>query len=130
MQRQMIDTLLKLIVILLSSPGVWVLARNKRKHGNPAARSIRVMNDSGVKIDLFWIHPETQQLADSHSSGEGVMYGAETGISSYVGHTFEVQEMKSRWGRCKHNPCRKAYFTVNQNEEQCAYCLQKYSSMC
>lgn len=112
------------MVLLLSSPGV-VLARNKRKHGNPLGRSIRVMNESGVKIDLFWIHPETQQLADSHSSGEGVMYGAETGINSYVGHAFEVQEMKSRWGRCKTNPCRKAFFTVNQNEEQCMYCLHE-----
>lgn len=112
--------LLPLLLLLLWTPAA-VLARNKRKHGNPLARSVRVLNESGVKIDLFWIHPETRQLADSHSSGEGVMYGAETGISSYVGHTFEVQEMPGRFGECLHKLCRKAYFTVNRNEEQCKY---------
>jgi len=109
-----------LLLLLLSAPRA-ALARSKRKHGNPLARSVRVLNESGVKIDLFWIHPETRQLADSHSSGEGVMYGGETGISSYVGHTFEVQEMPGKLGKCLHKLCRKAYFTVNQNEEQCKF---------
>jgi len=80
----------RLLLSLLLLTATVIGGRNKRKDGHPLSRSIRVLNHSGSKIDLFWIHPETHQLADSHSSGEGVMYGAETGISSFVGHKFEV----------------------------------------
>jgi hypothetical protein len=59
-------------------------------------------------------------LADSHTGGDGVVYGGETGISSYVGHRFEVQEMPSKTtGKCREAECRKTYFTCNSNEEQC-----------
>jgi len=106
-------------LLLLSAAAV---SARKKKIGNPLARSVRVMNDSGSKIDLFWIHPDTHQLADSHSGGEGVMYGGETGINSYVGHAFEVDEMPVN-GKCLKNLCRKAFFTVNKNEDQCEYLL-------
>jgi len=35
-------------------------------------------------------------------------------------HTFQVQEMPDRKGKCKQGTtCRKAYFTVNDKEDQC-----------
>lgn len=108
-------TLVPLLLFGLVTTTVVVSAsRTKRKHGHPSSRSVRVLNQSGATLDLFWIHPETNVLAESHTSGDGIMYGGETGISSYIGHTFEVQEI----GKCLHKLCRKAYFTVNQNEDQ------------
>jgi hypothetical protein len=95
-------------------------ARNRRKHGHPHSRSVRVMNKSGVRIDIFWIHPTTRELAPSHTDGEGVMFGGESGISSYVGHEFEVVELPNKkTKKCAQKECRKAHFTVNTNEDQC-----------
>jgi hypothetical protein len=103
--------------------GTKTASSRRRKNGNPSSRSVRVMNKSGVRIDLFWIHSVTNELAASHTDGEGVMFGGETGISSYVGHSFEVQEMPSKNGKkkCVEEICRKAYFTVNTKEDQCTY---------
>jgi hypothetical protein len=99
--------------------------RSRRKNGNPQSRSVRVMNQAGVPIDIFWIHPVTNELAPSHTSGEGVRFGGETGISSYIGHTFEVQELPSlKTKKCQGKLCRKAYFTVNTNEDQCKWTLR------
>lgn len=97
-------------------------ARNRRKHGHPHSRSVRVMNKSGVRIDIFWIHPTTRELAPSHTDGEGVMFGGESGISSYVGHEFEVVELPNKkTKKCAQKECRKAHFTVNTNEDQCKF---------
>ena len=97
-------------------------ARNRRKNGNPQSRSIRVMNKSGVRIDIFWIHPTTRELAPSHTEGDGVMYGGESGISSYIGHEFEIVELPSKkTKKCAQKECQKAYFAVNTNEDQCRY---------
>lgn len=81
------------------------------------------MNQCGFGVDVFWIHPETRELADSNTQGEGIMYGSESGISSYVGHEFEIQEMpKTSTQQCRiPDACRTAYFTVNSNEDQCMY---------
>jgi hypothetical protein len=95
---------------------------SRRKNGNPQSRSVRVLNKSGVRIDVFWIHPNTNELAPSHTSGEGVMYGGESGISSYIGHNFEVQELPNpKSQKCQGKLCRKAYFSVNTNEDQCKF---------
>ena len=109
------------VVILL----VFLLAfqpciGRKRKDNNPKSRSLRVMNHSGVKIDVFWIHPDTRELANSNTDGEGIEFGGETGISSFVGHSFEVQELPdAKTGKCSKGMCQKAYFTVSANEDQC-----------
>lgn len=103
-------------------------ARNRRKNGNPQSRSVRVMNKSGVRIDIFWIHPNTRELAPSHTEGDGVMYGGETGISSYIGHEFEVVELPSKkTQKCAQTECRKTYFAVNTNEDQCRFNIRRDS---
>ena len=104
-------------------------ARNRRKNGNPQSRSVRVMNKSGVRIDIFWIHPHTRELAPSHTDGEGVMYGGETGISSYIGHEFEVVELPSKkTKKCLEKECRKTYFAVNTKEDQCKLNIRRNDS--
>jgi hypothetical protein len=45
------------------------------------------------------------------------MFGATSGINSYVGHTFEVQELPSKKG-CLQKKCRKTHFTVSGDEDQ------------
>lgn len=97
-------------------------ARNRRKNGHPHSRSVRVMNKSGLRIDVFWIHPTTRELAPSHTEGEGIMFGGESGISSYVGHEFEVVELPNKkTKKCAQKECRKTHFTVNTNEDQCKF---------
>ena len=99
-------------------------ARNRRKNGNPQSRSVRVMNKSVARIDIFWIHPTTRELAPSHTEGDGVMYGGETGISSYIGHEFEIVELPSKKKKkCLYKECRKTHFTVNTKEEQCTFTI-------
>jgi hypothetical protein len=79
------------------------------------------MNQAGFTIDFYWIHPTTKELAASNTDGDGVMYGSESSISSYVGHEFEVQELpnnKTKLCRGKDKVCKKGYFMVNNNEDQ------------
>lgn len=100
-----------------------VVVGRKRRDGHPLSRSVRVINQSGYRIDIFWIHPETNELAESNTNNDGIMFGSETYISSYVGHEFEVQELPSnKTGLCRSSgqsdDCLKIYFTVNNNEDQ------------
>jgi hypothetical protein len=89
-----------------------------RKDGNPSSRNIVVQNRAGCKIDFFWIHPQTKELAGSNTDG-GLVNGGDSSINSYVTHSFEVQELPSKkTGTCKEEECRKAYFTVSANEDQ------------
>jgi hypothetical protein len=100
-----------------------IIATDSRKqhYGSPTARSLKVINRSGVTIDVFWIHSVTGVLSESQTKGEGIVFGSETGISSYVGHAFEVQEMPkiANSTTCRKNlPCRKAYFACNAHHDQ------------
>jgi hypothetical protein len=83
---------------------------------------LKVINRSGVTIDVFWIHSVTGVLSESQTKGEGIVFGSETGISSYVGHAFEVQEMpkipNSTTCRKGNLACRKAYFACNAHHDQ------------
>jgi len=117
-------------------------ARRKR-HANPLSRNIIIRNESRSKIDAFWIHPETRELAPSNFVEDGgLVYGSDGALQSYVGHSFEVVELPpepknkknkvaadgDEEGRnppkprkCRKGMCRKAYFTVNENEDQSEY---------
>jgi hypothetical protein len=94
----------------------------KQHYGSPNARSLKVINRSGVTIDVFWIHSVTGNLSASQTKGEGIVFGSETGISSYVGHAFEVQEMPkiANSTTCRKGglPCRKAHFVCNAHHDQ------------
>jgi hypothetical protein len=65
---------------------------------------------------VFWVNPDTKALAES-AVGGGIMFGGTSGINSYVGHTFEVQELPSKKG-CLQKVCRKTHFTVSGDEDQ------------
>jgi hypothetical protein len=96
-----------------------VFAR-RRKDGNPQSRGIRILNRSMVRFDCYWIHPTTRVLADSQTDGDGVMPGAETSISSYIGHEFECQELpRKSTGQCvEPDDCLRTQFAVSGHEDQ------------
>jgi hypothetical protein len=51
------------------------------------ARLIKVLNESGSRVEIYWIHPQTRQttiLTDPH-----IMNGATFPLNSFVGHEFE-----------------------------------------
>jgi len=96
--------------------------RIRRTHSNnDQSRSINIINQSGVQVDIFWIHAQTRELAHSNTEGVGIPFGGDSSISSFVGHEFEVQEMPDRHGQC-HGPtdgaCRTTHFRVSRNEDQ------------
>lgn len=123
MRRLSIYFVLSLQLLQLVSLVQAQYSAKRRKDGNPLARSVRVINESGVRVDVFWMNPDTGLLADSNTNQEGIVYGGESGLASYVGHAFEIQELPSSSSKqCQRKLCRKAYFTVNANEDQCTYC--------
>ena len=108
------NRLFSLLFFLLLLPA-WA---RRRKDGNPSSRGIVVMNRSGVKIDFYWVHPHTGELAGSNTDG-GLVHGAESSINSYIGHTFEVHELaRKTTGKCVAAQCMKTRFTVSANEDQ------------
>lgn len=81
-------------------------------------RSIAIQNDSGTKVEIYWIPP---------GPGKGILQsspfiynGAAMSLNSFVGHSFEAREMPGKSGKCLGHDmtCRVGYFTVNKNDEQ------------
>jgi hypothetical protein len=88
---------------------------------NPQARDIRIINEAGFKVEIFWINRwKNDELV--LNSEDGIFHGAESNINSYITHEFEVHEVPNKkLGKCKgpDDTCRKGYFQVNENDEQC-----------
>lgn len=82
-------------------------------------RGIKIINYSGSRLELFWIHPQTRKgslMSDPH-----ILNGADFSLNSFVGHEFELREMPSKsTGVCKSpdQTCRNAFFVVSENEDQ------------
>eukprot|EP00536_Pseudo-nitzschia_multiseries_P010024 jgi/Psemu1/24785/gm1.24785_g len=101
-----------------------VLGRQRRDHENPNSRSIKIENQSGRKIDLFWVNTFTTpnefvpQLVEDGVQ-VGCSYGAEKSISSFIGHQFEAREIPSKHtNECVFAECRKVRFKVSERQEQ------------
>lgn len=90
-----------------------------RKDGNPTARDIQIINQSDVKVDVFWVNPQSQELVKSVDTG--ILKGTDSQINSYIGHEFEIQEVaRKTTGACRgeNNECRKVRFVVTSNDDQ------------
>ena len=94
-----------------------------RLNSQSTSRSIQLLNQAGVKVDFFWVNSATGQLADSNTpGGEGIAVGGDAASNSFVGHTFEVQELPDKQTkRCRREKCLTTRFTVSQNEDQSTY---------
>ena len=91
-------------------------------------RPIRILNESGSKVEIYWIHPQTGEL--SLMSAPNVLNGASFNLNSYIGHQFEIRELPSaKTGVCKgeEQTCRTNFLAVTENSEQCE--LSSYMSM-
>ena len=86
---------------------------------SPDARSIQILNESGRRVDVSWIHPETEELV--LQSTPDVLAGASFSLNSFVSHSFLVREMPGKkTGECEgsEGECRVDYFSVNENHDQ------------
>jgi 2OG-Fe(II) oxygenase superfamily len=90
-------------------------------------RHIKFMNDSGSKVEIYWVHPETRDTV--LMSTPHIVVGADFPLDSYVGHEFEIREVPDGPnGECRHKDanntddksCRHTYITVSVNDEQVA----------
>ena len=113
---------LVVLSLLTSSP---VSAGRIRKDDNPMARDIQILNNADVKVQVFWVNPTSGELVVSVEAG--ILKGMDTLLNSYIGHTFEVQEVKSKKTNLCRGPegeCRITRFTVTNNEDQ-KFIIQK-----
>jgi len=86
---------------------------------NLEERKIQIMNESGAKVTIHWVNPNTKERilqTDPH-----LFNGASFNLNSYRTHHFEVRELPgARTGACagEDRQCRTGYFTVNDNDDQ------------
>jgi hypothetical protein len=100
-------------------------ARKNRSEG----RKFRVMNDSSSRMEVSWVHPQTNEKIKM--TDEAVVPGAEFAMDSFVGHEFELLEIPSvKTGVCSKAPnqeCRKALVKVSTNDNQVAHLREDWS---
>ncbi|OEU07971.1 hypothetical protein FRACYDRAFT_212889 [Fragilariopsis cylindrus CCMP1102] len=85
------------------------------------ARNIKILNHSGAKVELYWIHPDTR--VGSLMSTPHILSGADFALNSYMGHEFEVRELpSSKSGVCtqrlEDQTCGNGLFAVSENNDQ------------
>lgn len=105
---------LPLSTLLLLFPGL-----SSSSSDNPDSRGIQILNESGRRIDIHWIHPNTNELV--LQSTPDVLAGASFALNSFVSHAFQVRELPGKKsGVCEgsEGECRVDYFTVNENQDQ------------
>jgi hypothetical protein len=105
-----------LFVGLAVLQAVWASAPPTTK---ATQRPIKILNESGSKVEIYWVHPQTGAL--SLMSTPNVLNGASFNLNSFVGHAFDVRELPSgKMGICKgqEQTCRTNHLAVTENSEQ------------
>ena len=140
---KMTTTLKSGIALLVLIVAVVHGATQSSKRG--VNRHIKFMNDSGSKVEIYWVHPDTRETV--LMSNPTVMVGAEFPLDSYVGHEFEIREVPDGPnGECRHKKkqqqpttsqadeeeddltCRHTYVTVSVNDEQVARITRTFTA--
>jgi len=106
-------TVFLLLLLLLG------LTRTTTHAAVDSSRSIQIMNESGRRVVVHWINPDTGEMV--LQSDPDVLNGASMDLNSFVGHTFEVRELPAKkTGFCagEDETCRVDHFTVNSNVDQ------------
>ena len=62
-------------------------------------RPIKILNESGSRVEIYWIHPQTREL--TLMSAPNVLNGATFNLNSFIGHEFEIRELPSTKARIK-----------------------------
>lgn len=105
----------KAIALILATAAVVGYAARSQ------SRNIQMLNDSGSKIEVFWVQPDTGKRV--LMSTNPVLFGATFPLNTYVGHEFEMREVPSdKTGVCKSpdQTCRQAAFKISENDDQVA----------
>lgn len=100
-------------LLLALSPPTW---------GINTERAIRMFNEAGVKVEIYWINPQTRE--GSLMSAPHVYDGAQFPLNSFVGHEFEVREVvNAQTGECASadKVCHSSNFIVTENDNQGAF---------
>ena len=109
-KTMMMCKLIALVLATVAAVGYAARANN---------RNIQMLNDSGSKIEVFWVHPDT---AERHLMSKApVLFGATFPLNTFVGHEFEMREVPSeKTGVCKSpdQTCRQASFVISENDDQ------------
>jgi hypothetical protein len=84
-------------------------------------RNINIQNDSGSKIEIYWINPYNNEA--TLQSTPVVYPGSTFSLNSFRTHFFEVREVPGKGGKCfgQNDTCRVGHFTVNENDEQTVF---------
>jgi hypothetical protein len=89
-------------------------------HGDTMSRKIEIVNESGKKLVVEWINPQTgESVPMSHDFASG----AKQVLDTYVNHTFAVHEpttSPSCGGNIDGDGCGVQYITVTESSEQVA----------
>ena len=108
-----------LAVLAIFSVSCRVASGARSRHAHPMKRNIRVINESGVTLDVFWIHPGTRELAHSNTNGDGCAYGSDVNIDTFVGHEFQIIEIPAKGSKgCARPACQRTAITVSTAEDQ------------
>jgi len=101
-----------LLLLLPSLPTQLIAAQR------PDESSIQITNDSGNRIEVHWVHPDTGETV---LQAPEVLPGTGFSLNSFVGHSFQVRELPTGETEVcggEEETCRVNYFTVNDNQDQ------------
>ena len=90
--------------------------------GSNIKRTFSIVNHSGVKFEVFWVHPKTREGILLTPPNVGIRDGARQPFDSFVGHEFEIRETPgAETGECnnENNVCHSATFIVSETEHRC-----------
>jgi hypothetical protein len=85
-------------------------------------RAIRMFNEAGVKVEIYWINPTTRETV--LMSAPFIYDGAQFPLNSFVGHEFEVREVANiQTGDCSSGDktCHSTTFVVTDHDNQGEY---------
>jgi len=117
--RRLARKILSLLLLITVCSIAVTTAKTTKSRG--VNRHIKIINNAGTKIEVYWIHPQTRQT--SLMSDPVVVNGAEFPLDSFVGHEFELREVPDSSGECSKSEtkqCRQAFFAVSENDDQSA----------
>lgn len=86
-------------------------------------RDIKFVNQSGKRIEVHWVHPDTNEMV--LQSSPFIYNGGTMNMNSYIGHTFQLRELPNKkTGVCGDETtkeCRTGLVTVSNNNDQVVY---------
>lgn len=117
---------LSLVHLLLAATGTLLFLPTLTLAGRDSARSINIINESGHKVVINWIHPDTGERV--LQSNPHIFNGATFSLNSFATHMFEASELPKKDGECGDgedeegdDTCKVGFFTVNYNDEQIVF---------